>query len=256
MLLGIGQTLAGRLLLFDALETEFTELKLRRDPNCPVCSTEALAARAEGRPLDVANVGEDAPFLLTTTGARRQGLAGGARVSTVFIPAVLRANVGGVKSLELEGDSIRGVVEALVAKHPALGSQLLTDGRRPQPVRQRLRQRAGRPLPGRARYAGRPGRRGPTAAGDGRRLRPMAVPALRAVDPDDRRRGAARRIRISTSTTTSRATAGGSRASSTRSGTRRSSRSRGCRRSRPSGSSSSSRCSTRQGRSRTASRST
>ncbi len=69
VLLGIGQTLAGRLLLFDALETEFTELKLRRDPDCPVCSTEAVAARAEGRALPVANVGEDAPFLLTTTGA-------------------------------------------------------------------------------------------------------------------------------------------------------------------------------------------
>ena len=48
-------------------------------------------------------------------------------MSRVFIPAMLRANVGGVKSLELEGDSIRGVVEALVAKHPSLGSQLLTD---------------------------------------------------------------------------------------------------------------------------------
>ena len=48
-------------------------------------------------------------------------------MSTVFIPAVLRANVGGAKSLELEGESIRGVVDALVAKHPALGSQLLTD---------------------------------------------------------------------------------------------------------------------------------
>jgi molybdopterin/thiamine biosynthesis adenylyltransferase/rhodanese-related sulfurtransferase len=69
VLLGIGQTLAGRLLLFDALETEFTELKLRRDPNCPVCSTEAVAARAEGRPFHVDNVGEDAPFLLTTSGA-------------------------------------------------------------------------------------------------------------------------------------------------------------------------------------------
>ncbi|HET9456061.1 MAG TPA: molybdopterin-synthase adenylyltransferase MoeB [Candidatus Limnocylindrales bacterium] len=53
VLLGIGDTLAGRLLLFDALESEFTELKLRRDPNCPVCSTEAVAARAEGRPLEV-----------------------------------------------------------------------------------------------------------------------------------------------------------------------------------------------------------
>jgi molybdopterin converting factor small subunit len=48
-------------------------------------------------------------------------------VSTVFIPAVLRANVGGAKSLELEGDSIRGVVDALIAKHPALGSQLLAE---------------------------------------------------------------------------------------------------------------------------------
>ncbi|HEU4920701.1 MAG TPA: molybdopterin-synthase adenylyltransferase MoeB [Candidatus Limnocylindrales bacterium] len=53
VLLGIGDTLAGRLLLFDALESEFTELRLRRDPNCPVCSTEAVAARAEGRPLEV-----------------------------------------------------------------------------------------------------------------------------------------------------------------------------------------------------------
>ncbi|MEX1170703.1 MAG: molybdopterin synthase sulfur carrier subunit, partial [Chloroflexota bacterium] len=48
-------------------------------------------------------------------------------MSTVYIPSVLRANVGGVKSIELEGDSIRGVVDALVAKHPSLGSQLLTE---------------------------------------------------------------------------------------------------------------------------------
>ena len=68
VLLGIGTTLAGRLILFDALETEFTELQLRRDPACPVCSDEAVAARREGRPLTTANVGQDAPFLLTTTG--------------------------------------------------------------------------------------------------------------------------------------------------------------------------------------------
>ena len=38
VLLGIGDTLAGRLLLFDALDATFTELRLRRDPACPVCS--------------------------------------------------------------------------------------------------------------------------------------------------------------------------------------------------------------------------
>ena len=35
--LGIGETLVGRLLLFDALAAEFNEVKLRRDPDCPVC---------------------------------------------------------------------------------------------------------------------------------------------------------------------------------------------------------------------------
>ena len=37
ILLGLGQTLAGRLVVYDALKTRFRELKLRRDPNCPTC---------------------------------------------------------------------------------------------------------------------------------------------------------------------------------------------------------------------------
>jgi sulfur-carrier protein len=48
-------------------------------------------------------------------------------MSTVHIPAVLRANVGGAKSIEVDGDSIRTVVSGLVERHPALGGQLLTD---------------------------------------------------------------------------------------------------------------------------------
>jgi molybdopterin/thiamine biosynthesis adenylyltransferase/rhodanese-related sulfurtransferase len=35
--LGIGDPLVGRLLLFDALAAEFSEVTLRRDPDCPVC---------------------------------------------------------------------------------------------------------------------------------------------------------------------------------------------------------------------------
>ena len=35
--LGKGSSLIGRLLLFDALEMKFRELKLRRDPECPLC---------------------------------------------------------------------------------------------------------------------------------------------------------------------------------------------------------------------------
>ena len=37
LILGIGEPLIGRLLLFDALEMKFRELKLRKDPDCPVC---------------------------------------------------------------------------------------------------------------------------------------------------------------------------------------------------------------------------
>jgi adenylyltransferase/sulfurtransferase len=35
--LGQGSSLVGRLLLFDALKMKFSELKLRRDPECPIC---------------------------------------------------------------------------------------------------------------------------------------------------------------------------------------------------------------------------
>ncbi|MGE6760774.1 molybdopterin-synthase adenylyltransferase MoeB [Corallococcus interemptor] len=38
LLLGVGEPLVGRLVTFDALGTRFQELKLRRDPECPVCA--------------------------------------------------------------------------------------------------------------------------------------------------------------------------------------------------------------------------
>lgn len=37
LIMGIGEPLFGRLLLFDALKMKFRELKLRKDPSCPIC---------------------------------------------------------------------------------------------------------------------------------------------------------------------------------------------------------------------------
>jgi sulfur-carrier protein adenylyltransferase/sulfurtransferase len=71
--LGIGDTLMGRLLLFDALDTSFTELKLKRDPNCPVCSDAAVAARNAGHPLPVPTIGADEPFVLGSIGVPSSG---------------------------------------------------------------------------------------------------------------------------------------------------------------------------------------
>jgi adenylyltransferase/sulfurtransferase len=39
LLLGIGDPLIGRLLTYDALGMRFREVKLRRDPKCPLCGT-------------------------------------------------------------------------------------------------------------------------------------------------------------------------------------------------------------------------
>ena len=40
MIVGIGETLNGRLMIFDGLMMEWRTMKLRRDPKCPVCSGE------------------------------------------------------------------------------------------------------------------------------------------------------------------------------------------------------------------------
>jgi molybdopterin/thiamine biosynthesis adenylyltransferase/rhodanese-related sulfurtransferase len=41
LVIGIGEPLIGRLLLYEALGTRFTELKVRRDPECPICGESA-----------------------------------------------------------------------------------------------------------------------------------------------------------------------------------------------------------------------
>jgi molybdopterin/thiamine biosynthesis adenylyltransferase len=55
LLLGIGEPLVGRLLIYDALDSTFTELALRRDPACPACgdTAEVRSSRAEPEPVRV-----------------------------------------------------------------------------------------------------------------------------------------------------------------------------------------------------------
>src|SRR5271165_1532116 len=45
LILGIGQPLVGRLLLYDALAMKFRELKLRKNPECPVCGEHPTVTR-------------------------------------------------------------------------------------------------------------------------------------------------------------------------------------------------------------------
>lgn len=45
LILGKGEPLIGRLLLFDALKMKFREMKLRKDPHCPICSANATITK-------------------------------------------------------------------------------------------------------------------------------------------------------------------------------------------------------------------
>ncbi len=47
IILGIGETLAGRLLLIDALAMGFRTIRLRRDPGCPACGTHEIQSLAD-----------------------------------------------------------------------------------------------------------------------------------------------------------------------------------------------------------------
>jgi sulfur-carrier protein adenylyltransferase/sulfurtransferase len=49
LIAGYGDPLVGRLLIFDAQSTQFSEVKVRRDPECPTCGS---GARDEERQLE------------------------------------------------------------------------------------------------------------------------------------------------------------------------------------------------------------
>ncbi|MEV4421630.1 molybdopterin-synthase adenylyltransferase MoeB [Patulibacter sp. NPDC049589] len=47
LIIGVGDPLRGRLLMYDALAAEFNEVKVRKDPECPVCSRDRASISDE-----------------------------------------------------------------------------------------------------------------------------------------------------------------------------------------------------------------
>ncbi len=66
LILGIGDPLIGRLLLFDALGMKFRELKLRKNPDCPVCGTHPTVTKLIDYVQFCGIRGEEAPAQQTT----------------------------------------------------------------------------------------------------------------------------------------------------------------------------------------------
>jgi hypothetical protein len=76
LLLGIGEPLIGRLLTYDALGMRFREVKLRRDPKCPLCGehptiTDLSIHRGTADACAVSDNGHDAGAAAAATAKAR-----------------------------------------------------------------------------------------------------------------------------------------------------------------------------------------
>jgi sulfur-carrier protein adenylyltransferase/sulfurtransferase len=66
LILGAGDPLVGRLLLFDALGMKFRELKLKKNPDCPLCGTHPTITKLIDYELFCGIRGEEAPAAITS----------------------------------------------------------------------------------------------------------------------------------------------------------------------------------------------
>jgi hypothetical protein len=79
VLLGIGDPLIGRLLTYDALGMRFREVRLRRDPNCPLCGTSptirdlSVHREGQGAACDASENGHAKPAAAGAPAARSGG---------------------------------------------------------------------------------------------------------------------------------------------------------------------------------------
>ena len=97
IVLGAGDTLTGRLLLFDALHTTFDEVAIRRNPRCPVCGEHPT-------------ITEYIDYVEHAQGLRRERTHD--RRSD---PAHVAQRVGGARQVEADGETVREVLDDLAA---------------------------------------------------------------------------------------------------------------------------------------------
>src|SRR6201995_1602947 len=104
---GAGEPLVGRLLLYEALGATFTELKVRRDPECPICSR------------DPSEITDDEMGVFPDYEAFCAAAGEVSLVAQIKITPALRPSVGGEKEVQAGGEDVGAVLRALAEQHPA-----------------------------------------------------------------------------------------------------------------------------------------
>ena len=146
LILGEGDPLIGRLLMYDALAASFTEVKVRRDPRVP----DLLAAIPRRSPT---RRWACSPTTRRSAPARTRVPQS---MATIRIPPVLRP-VGRRRegADRRSGASVGEILRSVAESHPDTAVAAVRGRRRAQPLRQRLPQRRGRARARRARHVGR-----------------------------------------------------------------------------------------------------
>ena len=90
IIIGKGKPLVGRLLLYDALEMKFRELKIRKDPSCPVCSAHPTITELQDYAYfcgtSAGEGSEDSgPMTVTTASQLKQTLDSGKKVTLLDV---------------------------------------------------------------------------------------------------------------------------------------------------------------------------
>ena len=175
LILGEGDPLIGRLLMYDALGATFTELKVRRDPECPICSRDPGddQRRGDGR----------LPRLRGVLRRRWVGSRGDGDDQDPARAAPLRGRRA--RGQRRRRQRRRGARQP--RRSPSRDPRpALRRRRRAQPLRQRVPQRRGRPRARRAldarrreRLTGHPARDGRRRADSRRPLAPAASSVAR-----------------------------------------------------------------------------
>ncbi len=133
LILGSGQPLVGRLLLYDALQMRFRELKLRRDPECPICGDHpTIHAAHRLRPVLRRRAGADPARDLRRPGNHRRRAEGENGSRRRLLPA-RRARTQRVSDLQDPGSEAdtarRGVAADRRARSRSRPDRPLQDGR-------------------------------------------------------------------------------------------------------------------------------
>jgi sulfur-carrier protein adenylyltransferase/sulfurtransferase len=124
LILGEGQSLIGRLLLFDALAMRFREMKLRRNPECPICSEKRTITSL----IDYeqfCGIPQDSEKTESTTSMNSQTSTNPEEITVQELKKRLDANVGDFDLID-----VRESHEWQIARIP--GARLLPLGELPQ----------------------------------------------------------------------------------------------------------------------------